>query len=281
MAPVDYERRPVYLLKSSSKIRTAITEASFKTYRTVLSCRSRTMEYPLTSLTERQIHRKLCRSRTCQLEMADDVVDLTLKYFEIGSMIAMVLFGMSTIQVYMYFSACQNDPKRIKVFIITTLVLPGRLPVVRSHTFWIVCFGRFFVRRLLELAHTSLSGYSIISSTITYNDKSMKLAHLNRLSVSSGMIANTITSCAQIWFAYRLLKLSQLKIYPYICMFLPGVKFVSFYALTIYKIVTSKSLKYLLVLPSIAACAGDLLTAGGLIWCLRKRNRGDTFSQSP
>ncbi|KAF5359759.1 hypothetical protein D9756_003024 [Leucocoprinus leucothites] len=226
--------------------------------------------------------------------MATAGIDHTLEYMEIGAMVSMVLFGMSTVQVYMYFSECRSDRKRIKVFVSTSLLgfikpqiiigpgLLGRLPVATRASAYIHlrlfdCLCQHIVKLSFLLF---LNLYP--QSTITYSDRSLKLAHLHRVSMYSGMVATTITSCSQIWFAYRLLKLSDLKIYPCFCMFLSGVKFVSFYVLTIYKIVTvntNKLSKYFFVIPSVAACAADLLIAGGLIWCLWARHKERIFSQ--
>lgn len=189
--------------------------------------------------------------------MVDAAVDPTLKYLEIGSMVAMVLFGMSTVQVYMYFTECLSDPKWLKVFVIGM---------------W-----------LLELAHTFLSGYSIVSSTVTYNG-SLNITVLHRANALSGLLANTITFCAQVWFAYRLRRLSGQLIFPYFCMFISLVKCVSFYVVVIYEIVVTDAngiWSQLLLIPSILACAGDLLIAGGLIWCLWTRHQERIFRRTP
>ncbi|KAF5359755.1 hypothetical protein D9756_003020 [Leucocoprinus leucothites] len=205
--------------------------------------------------------------------MVDAAVDPTLKYLEIGSMVAMVLFGMSTVQVYMYFTECLSDPKWLKVFVSVPLPIVS-MPQVKVN---------LEAPRLLELAHTFLSGYSIVSSTVTYNG-SLNITVLHRANALSGLLANTITFCAQVWFAYRLRRLSGQLIFPYFCMFISLVKCVSFYVVVIYEIVVTDAngiWSQLLLIPSILACAGDLLIAGGLIWCLWTRHQERIFRRTP
>ncbi|KAJ3568661.1 hypothetical protein NP233_g5567 [Leucocoprinus birnbaumii] len=181
--------------------------------------------------------------------MATVGVDPTLEYLEIGSMVAMTLFVSPNLSIV---RERRSDPRRLKLFVVGL---------------WI-----------LEFVHTFLSGYSIVILTIS--GKNDSLADIHRINSFSGLVASTITSCSQIWFAYRLQKLSECLAYPRLCMLISVAKFASFSALAIYQIVvvdTGDLWNQLLLIPSILACLGDLLITLGLIrspidrvliWCL-------------
>ncbi|KAF9448542.1 hypothetical protein P691DRAFT_775305 [Macrolepiota fuliginosa MF-IS2] len=111
-----------------------------------------------------------------------------LKYVEIGTMIAMVLFGMPTAQVYIYFRRCDRDPRWMKFFVF------GIWCNLSSHRGGYDDNNGHWVLRLLEFVYTFLSGYTVYSSTILNHNSSPAAVDIERVNELSGLIAMTISS---------------------------------------------------------------------------------------
>ncbi|CAA7263560.1 unnamed protein product [Cyclocybe aegerita] len=146
-------------------------------------------------------------------------VDLTdsVGALQIGSLFSIFLFGIVTLQAYIYYTTFRQDRWGYK-----TLV--GAV--------W-----------LLEIGHTIAVSYEVYRATITLYGKPQLL--LTFPALSSGIaIAGAITTLVQCFFALRLFRVLP-KPYAYIgifCMSLSSIRFVGSVYLS-YRAVTSKSVQ--------------------------------------
>ncbi|KAF9443301.1 hypothetical protein P691DRAFT_788225 [Macrolepiota fuliginosa MF-IS2] len=196
-----------------------------------------------------------------------------MKYVEVGTMVAMALFGISTVQVYIYFRGCDRDPRWMKFFI------AGIWCDLSSHRGSYDDNNGHWMLRLLEFVHTFLSGHTIYSSTVPTTNSSRAAIDIRRVNELSGTIGATISSCAQGFFAFRLYIISQSIWLPVVCWTLSAVKLVTFYMVVIRDISGGQRNQVwgtMLVLPGVVSWAGDLLGAAGLLWCIWVRHKEQT-----
>ncbi|KXN83081.1 hypothetical protein AN958_01832 [Leucoagaricus sp. SymC.cos] len=104
------------------------------------------------------------------------------------------------------------------------------------------------------------------SLTITDSDAPLDPMALFRINALTGIAATMIKFFVQIWFAYRLEKLSQSTFFPRLCLAVCVIEFVLF------------SWNTLRFIVSILACVPDLLIAGGNIWCIWTRRKRRIFT---
>ncbi|KAF9447247.1 hypothetical protein P691DRAFT_802678 [Macrolepiota fuliginosa MF-IS2] len=168
-----------------------------------------------------------------------------MKYVEIGAMIAMVLFGVSTVQVYIYLCECRSDPRWTKSFVVVI---------------W-----------MLEFAHTLLSGHTIYILTALDFNSSRTVMDIGRINDLSGLIAAGISSFSQAYFSFRLYQLSKSIWLPAVCWAISAIKLVSFYIVVIHDISGGRMggiWGALLLVPAVLSWTSDLLVAAGLLWCV-------------
>ncbi|KAJ3507834.1 hypothetical protein NLJ89_g6083 [Agrocybe chaxingu] len=174
---------------------------------------------------------------------------------QIGSLFSVFLFGIVTLQAYMYYTTFREDRWGYK-----TLV----------GVVW-----------LLEIGHTIAVCYEVYRATITLYGRPQLL--LTFPALSSGIaIAGAITTSVQGFFALRVYRVLP-KPYSYIgifCIALSSLRFVGSVCLS-YRAITSKSVQdyrknnswLVTILLSVGACIDVIIAASMLYYLSKKRSQ--------
>ncbi|TFK73242.1 hypothetical protein BDN72DRAFT_834899 [Pluteus cervinus] len=180
-------------------------------------------------------------------------LDKTLGALEIGIIVGVFLFGITTKQMLQYYSNHPDDRHFYKVLV-------GWV--------WI-----------LELVHCTLSVWTLYVFTVKDFGRATLILTPPTSLVVSGLVSSIITGSVQAYFSYRLRVLSQRWLVPCICWMLNGSRLVCFSASIIYQLATGTQpavWRWPRTAAGIMSALGDLLVGLSLCYCMwkrRERNR--------
>lgn len=178
---------------------------------------------------------------------------------EVGVMFAIFLFGLVTIQAFIYFRKYPEDPRGIKVMVVVI---------------WTLLF-----------AHTIISTFSLYRRTITDYGQISDLQQYPEGMCGAFSLSGLIGSIVQSFFAYRLYKLSSRLTIAIICWALSVVRLGTVLCISVTTCQASSVHEYVdhwkwLVIFSLSISAFvDLMIAGSLSYCLWSR-REDVFKHA-
>ncbi|KAF9043382.1 hypothetical protein BJ165DRAFT_1595354 [Panaeolus papilionaceus] len=176
-------------------------------------------------------------------------LDDTIGIFEVGSAVAIFLFGIVTLQTYCYFTTFWNDRWNQKVLV-------GAL--------W-----------LLELGHTIGVFIEVYKASITLYTQFENLVTFPALAAVFAL-GGTITLCVQTFLALRVCRVIP-KPYAYIgiiCIFISSLRFVGSIALTVGAATTTSidvfraQWKWLIISLLSTGVAVDVTIAVAMLWYL-------------
>lgn len=177
----------------------------------------------------------------------------TIGAYEGGVMVALFMYGITTVQAYSVLRGFPKDLKRLKYFVVAV---------------W-----------LLEGVHSAQLAYSLYGITVLgFGQPDVLLNPLKKLSLAS-VTAGVTTASIQGFFAYRVHKITRTYATSFICTFLAIASLVGHIVLAITGFEAANvfvwQLKWRPVLAATlaASAAADMLIAANLCWGLWNRNR--------
>ncbi|KAJ7120769.1 hypothetical protein C8R44DRAFT_736499, partial [Mycena epipterygia] len=121
--------------------------------------------------------------------------------YQIGVLVSYVLFGVTTAQVYIYYTRFPEDSIKLKVLVVSMQTLAFN-----------VAKGAL-VNRTCELAHTLCVGYGLYVWTISeYGHPELIFGHYNASLAVAVVFSGLIGACMQGFFSFRIYSLSR-KVY--------------------------------------------------------------------
>lgn len=181
-------------------------------------------------------------------------LDTTLGAILIGSIVSMFFFGIVTLQAHQYFTSFPDDRWRMKALV-------GAV--------WI-----------LELAHTTVVGYTTYHTTITLYGEPQRVARLAELGIII-IIGGLITLCTQSFFALRLYTILPKPYYCIgaLCIFFSAARYAGSLFLA-YQVITTASVtlyqtqwKWLITTLLTGGAALDLFIAVSTFSYLLKKRK--------
>ncbi|KAH9486169.1 hypothetical protein JR316_0000233 [Psilocybe cubensis] len=203
--------------------------------------------------------------------------NLTIGAIEIGVLVSTFLFGLVTVQCYIYIHRFPKDPAFLKA-------LSGIIAPFISSTSNCPLTCRL-QHRLLELAHTICICQALYEITVSqYGHPELLDIPPESLNVAV-LFSGFIGPIEQCWFAHRLYKFSRSLPLPLFCTSLAllrwigsvGISIVALHRLTVEMYFAHWS--WLLTAILVVGAGTDVILAAGLCWYLRKW-RGSGFKRT-
>ncbi|KAF7360285.1 hypothetical protein MVEN_00757900 [Mycena venus] len=182
--------------------------------------------------------------------MASFDLDGTIGAYELGTLVSYILFGVTTTQVYIYYSRFPNDPRGLRYMV----------------AFIWSC----------EMVHVVLVGCTLYQITVADYGHPERLILTPRPLAMAVMISAFVGTVVQVFFAFRIYRLSKSLYIPWLSWILSfslllGAIAVCFYGLRIETIPEFEG-QFAWLLNSLwtGGAVNDLLIAGTLVYWLKK-----------
>ncbi|KII83933.1 hypothetical protein PLICRDRAFT_179967 [Plicaturopsis crispa FD-325 SS-3] len=184
--------------------------------------------------------------------------DASLGALEIGILISIFLFGMVTVQTYIYYRNFAEDPRWMKVMVASIWALELGHSIAVAHTLYIITVSDFGNTR-----------------NLAYPPKSL---------FASSLLSGIITPVVQAFFAHRLHQISRKLWIAIVCWFLLFLRCLSIIGLSTTGIISNDLVAYekkngwLIVTVLTTGAAADIVISGSLCYFLLK-NRSQSFNE--
>lgn len=178
----------------------------------------------------------------------------TLGAFEVGVLISYVLFGVTTLQTYIYFTRFADDRRALKYLVAVVWVL--------------------------ELAHTVCVGQALYAMTVTYYGHPDHLVRAPASLAVAMILASFVAPCVQSFFAHRIYRLSSGRYrwpIPVLCWVLSFVRLGATVATSVEAYESASIADFeeswagLVLSVWVVGAVNDVLIAGTLVWLFARR----------
>ncbi|KAF5385563.1 hypothetical protein D9757_006797 [Collybiopsis confluens] len=206
-------------------------------------------------------------------------IDTSLGAFEIGTIVAAFLFGITTLQVYLYFEQYPNDGKILKLMV--RLLSFEHFFAANIHNLNMLWWWRQVMSIwLLELGHTITISHSLYVMTITWYGQPQLLV-VPPITLDISILFNALVGLIeQAWFTRRLYAFSKNLWLTGLCALLSLTRLGS--TLAYGSLATRRmnifefQLKYwwILTIIVVVGSVNDFILASSLAWHLYARKKG-------
>ncbi|KAJ7778222.1 hypothetical protein B0H16DRAFT_1711749 [Mycena metata] len=180
----------------------------------------------------------------------------TLGAYELGVLASFILFGVTTTQVYIYYTRFPHDSSTVKFLV----------------AFVWAC----------EMAHAICIGATLYSMTVVDFGRPELLLLIPRSLATAVIFSGIVGACVQVFFAYRIYGVSNSLYIPCLSWFLSFCRLLGSIMGCVYgfttKTIPEYEVEWAWLLNSLwsVAAGNDLLIAGTLVyWLYRRRPEGD------
>ncbi|KAF8195305.1 hypothetical protein K438DRAFT_1968616 [Mycena galopus ATCC 62051] len=163
----------------------------------------------------------------------------TIGAYQVGVLIAFVLFGIMTTQMYIYYNRFPDDNPRLKILVTTAWY--GALSSPHIHT-----FKHGYVSRVIELAHAICIANVLYTWTILeFGSPALVFGRPPKALALSALFAGLVEACVQGFFAYRIYTLSRSIYIPLLICLLASLQLAGSITITITGCQTPSLLSFL------------------------------------